>query len=497
MNARSALVSFAVVLGAALLALLGALLVGRLAGGSAALVGSLVAAAVLAAAFAWRPMDGLVAFAVATLLADTLEYWLGGDVRYLDEATMPLLVIGAIVLHRDRIRMLRPGWREAGLAVFLAAALASTFLNGVPLDVWAPGLVLLGKGLAFFYLVGSLRFDREELERAMLVVLGLGLVVTAIGLAEFVSPDVVRGFLGLPSTGQQRGELATVSSIFLHPAQYGWLTAFLSLFLYARFAIDRRPWALALALVMNVGTLLSGRRTPLLGVVVALVVGAARQLRVGRNAVRTWAAVGGALLLVAILTLPFLSTLVSDTLADYVAPPEMIEEIFSPDPDSAVLHRLQPRVGLYLGSVAIARDNLPLGEGIGRFGSHMSREEYSPVYAEYGMDTMYGIAPAAPIAVTDTFWPMILGEAGLLGLLGAGLFFALLGRDLWRAAAVPAPVAVRVFLLGALLVYVEALVRSLTSSVFVAPPIAYWVFGTAGLALSMARSESSGMVRTS
>jgi hypothetical protein len=169
----------------------------------------------------------------------------------------------------------------------------------------------------------------------------------------------------------------------------------------------------------------------------------------------------------------------------------MIEEIFGPDPDSDVLYRLQPRVGLYLGSLAIARDHLPFGAGIGRFGSHMSREEYSPVYAEYGMDTMYGIAERAPIAVTDTFWPIILGEAGLIGLIGAVIFFGLLGRDLWRAAGLGGSVAVRVLLLGALLVYVEALVRTLTSPVFVAPPIGYWVFGTAGLALSIAQAREA------
>jgi hypothetical protein len=253
--------------------------------------------------------------------------------------------------------------------------------------------------------------------------------------------------------------------------------------------VDRSPWALGLAVVMNVGTLLSGRRTPLIGVVAALVVGAARQLHVGRDAVRTWGVVLGALLLVAVLALPFLGSQLRDTLADYVAPPEQIAEIFGPDPDPQVLRTMQPRIGLYLGSVAIARDNLPFGEGIGRFGSHMSREVYSPVYAEYGMDGMYGIAEMWPIAVTDTFWPMILGEAGLLGLVGAAIFFALLGRDLWRAAGLDGTAALRVLLIGALLVYVEALVRSLTSSVFVAPPIAYWVFGTVGLALSVARVE--------
>ncbi|HEX2767071.1 MAG TPA: hypothetical protein VHR55_10615 [Candidatus Limnocylindria bacterium] len=489
MNPRQTLASFGLVLGAVLLASVAGVVAGRIAPGSGAVAASLVAAAVLAATFAWRPLEGLLAFLLTALLVDTVEYWARADIRYLDEATIPLLAVADVVIHHRRIRLPRLGLREAGLAVFLVAALASTFLNAVPINVWLPGLVLLAKGVAFFYLVVSLRFDADELRRGLLVAFGFALAITVIGLVEFLAPDTVRGAFGLPPSSQQRGDVTVVTSIFRHPALYGWLTAFASLFLYARFAIDRAPWALPLALLMNVGTLISGRRTPLIGIVAGLMVGAARQLRVGRDAARTWIAVGAVVVLAAILALPFLSSQVRATLTDYVAPPELIREIFSPDPDPQVLRTMQPRIGLYLGSVAIARDNFPLGEGIGRFGSHMSREVYSPVYAEYGMDGMYGIAEMWPIAVTDTFWPMILGEAGVLGLIGAGLFFATIGWELWRAAALGGSLVVRVLLLGALLVFVETLVRSLTSSVFVAPPIAYWVFGVFGLALSVARAD--------
>jgi len=485
---RQPLASFALSFLTALAAFAAALVAGRLVDGSA-IVTSVVAAVALAALFAWRPAEGLVAFGIAVLLVDTVELWSGADIRYLDEAALPALVVAALAFHRTRIALPRPGLREAGLVLFFAAALASTFIQGVPIRVWGPGLLLLAKGFVFFYLVVSLRFERHEIRNAMTSVLAFGLAVTVIGLAEFLAPEVVRGLFQMPASDQQRGDLTVVTSIFRHPALYGWMTAFLSLFLYARFAVDRSPWALGLALLMNVGTLLSGRRTPLIGVVLALLVGAARQLHVGRDAMRTWGVVGAALLLAIVVALPFLSSQLRDTLADYVAPPELIEEILGPDPDPQVLRTMQPRIGLYLGSVAIARDEFPLGKGIGRFGSHMSREVYSPVYGEYGMDGMYGIAEMWPIAVADTFWPMILGEAGVLGLIGAGLFFGLLGRDLWRAAALPVDPLLRVLLLGALLIYVEALVRTLTSAVFLAPPIAYWIFGTVAIALSAAQAE--------
>ena len=41
------------------------------------------------------------------------------------------------------------------------------------------------------------------------------------------------------------------------------------------------------------------------------------------------------------------------------------------------------------------------------------------------------------------------------------------------------------FTLGALMVFAETLFRSAAAPAFVAPPIAYWVFGAIGLALAL------------
>ena len=87
----------------------------------------------------------------------------------------------------------------------------------------------------------------------------------------------------------------------------------------------------------------------------------------------------------------------------------------------------------------------------------MSREEYSPVYQRYRLHRVFGLRERRPIAVTDTFWPMVLGETGVIGFLGAIGFFALLLRDLWRAAGPRGSPETMAFTLGALMVLVEAL----------------------------------------
>ena len=59
-------------------------------------------------------------------------------------------------------------------------------------------------------------------------------VIAALGLIEWsLDPVAFQRALGLPPFEGVRGEVNVVKSIFLHPAQFGWLTTFGALILYA------------------------------------------------------------------------------------------------------------------------------------------------------------------------------------------------------------------------------------------------------------------------
>jgi hypothetical protein len=465
------------------LAFLGAVLASGT--GAGEIGAALAVAVVVALVFAWRPTDGLIAFGLVVLFADTIELRTGVGLRFADEAAIPLLVLAALVAHRDRLTRPSLGWGDGALGVLLGAGTISSMVNAVPASIWIIGLGLLAKGFVFFYLVLALQVRLEDLRRVTGTFLVIGVVIIGIGLLQFLLPDLA-ATLGVPSGTQQRGSLAVVSSVFTHPALYGWLAAFLALFLYARFSVHGEWWALLLAIGMGAASVLSGRRTPIVGLLAGVLVGIARQFTHGQGRVRALLTAVVLFGVLAAISLPLLGDFYRHTLTQYVEPPELIAEVLSESPDAAVIAPMAPRNALYVGSVAIARDHLPLGAGLGRFGSHMSRESYSPVYQAYGLELVSGLQEADPVAVTDTFWPMVLGETGVIGLGAALTFFAVLGARLWQSAA-NGPVAMRAFLLGALLVYVESLVRSLTSPLFVAPPVAYFVFGAAALAVAARR----------
>lgn len=64
----------------------------------------------------------------------------------------------------------------------------------------------------------------------------------------------------------------------------------------------------------------------------------------------------------------------------------------------------------------IAVAEFPFGAGNGTFGSRVAQRFYSPLYYKYNMYRTAGMDPIWPAYACDTFWPMIMGETGFLGL---------------------------------------------------------------------------------
>lgn len=90
----------------------------------------------------------------------------------------------------------------------------------------------------------------------------------------------------------------------------------------------------------------------------------------------------------------------------YISLPRIISEFFN-----------GARGYLYTAGYQIAKDFFPLGTGFGTFGSFISREFYSPLYYEYGLSNIWGLSPSTPYYIADTYWAMIMGETGFLGVI--------------------------------------------------------------------------------
>lgn len=92
--------------------------------------------------------------------------------------------------------------------------------------------------------------------------------------------------------------------------------------------------------------------------------------------------------------------------------------LFSPVIKEKILaHQDFARFLLYKYSLVIAKSNFPLGSGFGSFASFVSGKYYSPLYYYYGLNNTYGLSPDRYNFISDTFWPMIIGQLGFFGLL--------------------------------------------------------------------------------
>lgn len=456
----------------------------------------LFAAWVIALAYIWRPAPALTAWLVLTLFVNTWAHYQGAPILHLDEAVLPMLALLALVRYRGLERGIRVGFTEAALAVFILAGLASSLLAAVPPYVYAAALILVVKAVAAFYVACWTRLRVEDVEAGGLVILGIAAITLVLGLVEVLDPAAFRNALGLPLSEGQRGAIPVASSLFLQPGLFGWFTAFASLILYAYFIVFRRWWMLVAALALSVGTIISGRRRPLIGIVLAFLTAVAWQVRhlpSRRAALRA----GVPLILSAVLivgfSLPFFGGFYASTIDSYVPEGEIVGDLALGDHQLTreQSRRIQPRIALYAASIAIAREHFPLGVGFGRFGSHISRVFYSPAYEEYGVSQVVGLRQRRPNAVTDTFWPMLLGEAGLVGMLAYGAFVGAVVVGAWRRGHAATTPNERALHLAVLMVLVLALVESTVAPTFIAPPVAYFVFVAAGASVAVRVAASA------
>ena len=453
----------------------------------------IIGALLIAVTYWWRPAEALFALALFMVFSETSAWYLGGSLKRIDEAS--LLLIGPIAAWRALPHWRAVVWwpRDLAIGVALLMGVISSLANGVPISVWVPAGLLLAKPIIFFYIVMLSRVTFAEATSGLWIAIGAVLAASVLGFVEMVNANGFQEFLNLNHYVRLRSENVVVKSVFVHPALFGYFTAFVSLLLLARYLVTRRLRWLLLSLFVAIGTFLSARRRAILALTagaLAAVVGSRNLFASWREYRRTWipAAIGGVVLVVVFASL--LTGLYDITIARYF-PPAVVEP--SPLPGETPVPELpgegeneRARFALYRGSFEIARDELPLGGGLGRWGSWMSRDPYSPLYFKYGVSERPGLKPDSPTAATDTFWPQILGELGVIGLIGYAAFIVSLGWMLWRENGREGEPDLRILRLAAGMVFAQALVESAASSMYHSPSRMYLFVLVIGIVASIA-----------
>lgn len=311
---------------------------------------------------------------------------------------------------------------------FIALAILSALLNGVPPQVAIIGLVFTLDAAACFYLPRLVGFSLRQAVAAVGIVVGLVAVGALISLAQaLLSPTL----LGLSPVSGRFGEVYRLASVFNDPNVFGaFLIAATPFALLAtRLGPPRRWLALAITFLVVLALWLSFSR----GSWLALVVGVGLLIAIlDRRAL---------LVGIAVVVVSFATAVVMPR--DLLLPragtgpgeqddrPQLIDSTW--DRVGTIGRGEDLRTLFVLNAIPILGDHPLLGVGPGRYGGAAAHNYRTPIYAEYGTDDLF-LDPTQ--ATVDNFWLHLVVEAGALGLaafLAAAVIPGL--RILWNARA--------------------------------------------------------------
>lgn len=395
---------------------------------------------------------------------------LGSFANYLDEVFL-IIVLSALAINFLSGKIIQGGTTFICLAALTGLGFISGLINEVPVSIALQGAFLVMKGLLYLFFFMNLTYTEYDLKRYVRWGKSLVGIVVVFAVVDLILGDSYRQVLGITYMDNvQRGAIHSLSSLFMHPGIYGWFMVFAGMYALSVFVIKKDKRILLFASFLFFFAMLSFRFKVMMAILIILAV--VYLLSGLKKSLTYLLPVAVVFFFVFLLTGEYIGDLTASTIDSYVTAD--IE-------DSA-------RKALYLTAYEIGLTNFPFGEGFGRFGGFVSKENYSPVYYEYGINDTYGLSPDYPAFMTDTYWPNIAGELGFIGVgIVIVLYIYLAAKLLLNYAILPSD-NLKIFVLFSGLVMVQALVESIGEPIFNGAPQNVFIFITVGIAFSILNS---------
>jgi hypothetical protein len=431
--------------------------------------------AIICAGGLWTSPRLLVGFAfVGILFTRTLSHLSGlSIVDNLDDGLVALCLLRAL-FHRATATHAARRYAFPGIFMFigfLAIGLLSALIrNPDGIGTTLAGTVLAAKAVVFGWAV--CQFDWKPADVRWFATRGAGVLslVVAAAAINAVIPSAWASVFSVNGGIIARYGLPSLTGPFIHPFDLAFCASMgaVAIFAYRRY-VGKTRYNFVLAFALSVVTVLTFRRKDLLGL------GFASLTMLVRARSSRW-------LIPVALVAPIMLVLSWQEIAAQVD--ALQTSYFTVDSEEA-------RTVLTLGAVTLSLQYFPLGAGFGRFGSRTAAVEYSPEYVHLGYQNVYGLGPGptAGAFLTDTSWPAILGETGVIGtiLFAVGLI-AMLRRGLLIERMSTSREA---RWLGATTVgwFILTVFQSTGAAVFTSPPMFAFFFGITGIAVALQRHE--------
>lgn len=400
-------------------------------------------------------------YIVAQLGRDT---FLGTVVLRVDEM---FILLSFVILFLKTMIYEDYGWRktaiDAPLLCLIGASILSTLVaNIVPWKHSMFDLFMLLKGFMIFYIFTFVPFKEKDIRFYTKVFLILGLFVLVVGCIDLSLGVTFKSVLYKKVFIDEREGILSVSSIWSHPGKFGWFMAYLACFAFAFDIVFKKKRYLFFAVLFTIGVLLSMRIKPIGGLIVALLCG---YLTVRQGVLKTSVKLALIAVIVGIFFGEEIISLFNEKIVVYVR---------ATDPLSVA------RSALYITSGRIAVDYLPFGSGLGTFGGWIAQLYYSPLYYKYGLSSVHGLSQKGNF-LCDTFWPYVLGQFGIIGLLSYLWIVWRIIKMILHSIRISQSLFLKAYSLGVLMIIVEGLIESSASAIFLTSPQIYFIFSALGI----------------
>jgi hypothetical protein len=374
---------------------------------------------------------------------------MGLAVKRADEVLILVLGLACLVFSRAAVASIC----QRHLLVPIGICYAGLVFSSIPpsdLTAAAVDLALFSKPFLLLVIGMSISIDPASLKKRLDPSLWVMLGCLLFGLVFLAMPQWQDAYAGDLRPFDERLGFLSAQGFFLGPGTYSWFGAATFAIAYAGYVVYKRSFYLVASILSASMVVLSWRRKSMIAIIAMILL--SLLVRGGKaSRARSFAILGLTVLCAATLLAPYVGALWTLTIGEYG----------SSNPYSTA------RAALYYTSVLIARDYFPLGTGLASFASHASKLYYSDVYREYGLSMMYGLSSKDSEYITDTFWPMVLGEGGVICLLGYVFFFKALVSASWRIARRGTNDALTTFLaMTSLLLLVGSLLESTASHIY-------------------------------
>jgi len=268
-------------------------------------------------------------------------------------------------------------------------------------------LIIFSKFYMYFHVVRTTQISKKQTEEFYNFFKILGLLFLFVATMELFFPFIVKKILwgnNLPPIRDIRYGFYGAGSFMKFAGYFGAFMVFCAVLSFSNYLLFGRKVDLFFILIFFLGIIASTRRKSILGFIIAIMIYLLfmNNMKIKNKYLKIF---------LLILSLAVIFLLFYDLILNII----YSGLFYLQDYDSLDI----ARNALFIISIVIGLEYFPLGVGFGKFGGAVSFLYYSEFYYKYNLNNVYGLRPGIDAVRfgMDTFWPYVLGEVGIIGLL--------------------------------------------------------------------------------